>query len=280
MEGRNGQSFGYAVERRTPKPDNNLVVDIWEDYDTMKELSWLLARPTIFPVVASLPMTIKPTASQSPPESKTAVSNVLEVAELFDLILDYIIGHLPQSELSAEVDVAEYDTIVAPSTTLATKSIFSLLQVNRTIYAALVQDRQHLFVRLAWEHGWMLPATPMDWQNWPNGSFHNGESFHSQPGKDWRGYLLKFLRKEDVHVQNRWRMHRMGNQFAKGKGRKNEEGQIIWKWRVGSRGIRTSLKPPEAWDWELTPPEEEKKNEGQEDPQNISIPIPIPIPWQ
>ncbi|KIJ55497.1 hypothetical protein M422DRAFT_24069 [Sphaerobolus stellatus SS14] len=144
---------------------------------------------------------------------------------------------------------------VPPSIDQATRSIFSLLQVNRELYTAIVSDRQDIFLRLAWQHGWMLPATPEDWSNWPNGTFHNGTIFQVEKGQDWRAYFLTFLRKEDAHVRNRWRFHRMAWQFANGRKMivEDEDPQISLEWSVGELGVRTQAAPLKAWSWEERP---------------------------
>ena len=262
MAGRNSQFFGYAIERRTPQKDHPERLEIWYDYSTMEDLRWLLARPTVFPVAAPLSISLPPTFFSSL-KTKSPIMEVFAIPELLDLILDHIINHLSQPNLESELDSSSStnsnSTLIPHSVTNATQTMFSLLQVNRAFYTAIVQDRQHLFIRLAWEHGWMLPATPMDWAQWPNGTFHNGTVFQNLPppaeALDWRGYLLTFLRKENVHVRNRWRMHRMGMQFARGKKKVSGEGEVTWKWKVGQMGVRTELTIVKAWEWELTPEE-------------------------
>lgn len=62
--------------------------------------------------------------------------------------------------------------------------------------------------------------------------------------------LLSFLQKEDVHVKNRWRFHKMAVQFARGRIQINQDNEVLWRWNVGELGIRTSMTPPSPYDWE------------------------------
>ncbi|GJJ15233.1 hypothetical protein Clacol_009509 [Clathrus columnatus] len=49
-------------------------------------------------------------------------------------------------------------------------------------------------------HGWMLPASPKDWDNRSNSDFHNGTSLRLYGAQDdWQAYHLESLRKDDVH---------------------------------------------------------------------------------
>jgi hypothetical protein len=245
MKGRNGQFFGYAVEMRTPSRDNPGGADRWHDVESMGDTKWLLARPTAFPVVLPLAALRMGTAAQ---DNNTACLRALMLPEVLGLILLQLIYPEPQVVLMAELQ-AEGSTI-PPSLMLATQTLFSVLSLNRYFYAA-VMNQQDLFLRLAWQHGWMLPVSPLDWNAWPNGPLINEDNrICCQPDRDWRGYLLTFLRKEDPHVRNRWRFHRMHVQFAKGKMQRQQEGLLSWKWSSGELAVLNPLTPPQPWSWE------------------------------
>ncbi|GJJ15220.1 hypothetical protein Clacol_009496 [Clathrus columnatus] len=155
----------------------------------------------------------------------------------------------PASRLEEELKAED---VFTPSSVIqGTKDIFSLLQVNRDFYTAIVQDRQNIFLRLSWMHGWMLPSTPRDWDNWTNGAFHNGSVLEAKDNQDWRAYLLVFLRKKNVHVKSRWRLHRMVIQFGRGRSEvKDDDGKTYrWRFPVGELAFRADVKPKEVWEF-------------------------------
>jgi len=146
------------------------------------------------------------------------------IPEILGLILLQLIYPGPQDVLVAEL-MADVTIFIPPSLALATRTLFAVLRLNRSVYSA-VMNQLDLFLRLAWQHGWMLPVSLLDWQGWPNGPLVIDDRLCCQPDRDWRGYLLKFLRKADPHVRNRWRFHRMYvTQFARGA-----PGQVPWRW--------------------------------------------------
>jgi hypothetical protein len=245
MKGRNEQFFGYAVDMRTPSKDQPGGADHWHDVESMEDTKWLLARPTAFPVVLPL---VRPRIV-STQDNNTACSRALMIPEILGLILLQLIYPEPQDVLVAETLAG--DSTIPSSLALATRTLFSFLSLNRYFYATIM-DQQDLFLRLAWQHGWMLPVSPLDWKTWPNGPLISDDNrICCQPDRDWRGYLLTFLRKEDPHVRNRWRFHRMHVQFARGKKRRQQEGVLPWKWCSGELAVLNSLTPPQPWFWEI-----------------------------
>ncbi|GJJ15201.1 hypothetical protein Clacol_009477 [Clathrus columnatus] len=255
--------FHYCISQMTLKKGEKSTYDHWEDPNSMRKLQWLLARPTVFPVVSSL----SPSIAFGTSPSMTPRARFME---LFDIIIGCIIEpHIPQTQLTEEletVDCIESETQLASelqsdntftpySIIQSTKTIFALLQVNKSLYTTILRDRQTLFLRLAWMHGWMLPFTPQDWRNWSNGPFHNGTVFKVGHNQDWRTYLLIFLRKGDVYVRNRWRFHRMALQFGRGRS----TAKLCWRSEVGDVRFRPELKPPKSWFWERGEEEEEEE---------------------
>jgi hypothetical protein len=235
MEGRAQQSFEFTLMGETMVDGEPLW---YEDPKSMEDLKWLFARPNVFPKVEPL------TYSGGPPPdmARTACMKMFANPELLNNILAGIV-HVEQSHVAAELE--QSSAWVSPCVVSSTSSIFSLLQVSRFFHRAIVRDRQGLFLRLAHLHGWMLPVSPLEWApaSWPNAS---PIDLALQQPYDWRAYLLAFLRKENPHVRNRWRFHRMQIQFARlGSGTSKR------KWLVGELGHRQSPEPPKAWEWEL-----------------------------
>ncbi|GJJ16084.1 hypothetical protein Clacol_010363 [Clathrus columnatus] len=247
----------------TLKKGGEKTYDLWDDPDSMKELQWLLARPTVFPVVSPL----SPTIALGSSPSQAPCMKVFNVLELFDIIIDYIVGpdipqlaekletfdcivgqDVSQTQLASELQANDSDAFTPSCIIQTTKTIFALLQVNKSLYTTFLRHRQNIFLRIAWMHGWMLPFTPRDWKNWPNGIFHNGSVLKVGHNQDWRTYLLTFLRKEDVHVRNRWRFHKMAVQFGRGQSM----AEFCWRSQVGDVDFRPDVKKaPEPWCWEM-----------------------------
>ncbi|EPQ56534.1 hypothetical protein GLOTRDRAFT_128476 [Gloeophyllum trabeum ATCC 11539] len=211
---------------------------------------WLLARPTVLPIAP--PVVVPQRFISHVPAVSTACLRVLTTPELLDIILDKLVHHHAEEEY-ASLLMADPAYVVLPCLVEATATLFSLIQVSRYFHSSILARRQDLFLRIAWESGWMLPASPGDWDLWPNGALahpSDARRLCGQPGRDWRKYLLAFLRREDLHVRNRWRLHRMHVQFARGKVKMGQAWERPWKWSVGSLGVRTSLVPPERMPWE------------------------------
>lgn len=247
MAERNEQFFGYSIERWTETEDEN-VVNRWQDPDSMEDTKWILSRPTHLPIPSHLD-----TFSPPPPSNHVNSSIWLKIfglSELLDIIFSFIVD-VSESDATTELESSALD-FEPPSVISATQSIFSLLRVNRFFHQAIVRDRQGLFLQIAWNFGWMLPACPADWRSWHSSSKEGPRILSLSLGQtwDWREYLLLFLRKEEPHVRNRWRFHRMTVQFARGKARLATETEAAWKWSVGTLGYRTSLMPLEERSWE------------------------------
>lgn len=245
MDGRNGQDFGYAISRQTPKEDEPDCVDHWDDPDSMEDTVWILSRPNYLPtpaVIESLP-TITVTDSNSTADCM----KVFGVPELLDLILSAIIEGAPY-DVARELkeSAADFDP---PSLISTTQTLLAVCQVNHFFHDAVIGHHQGLFLLLACQYGWMLPSTPADWKEWRDRSGPGLDLRLEQP-LDWRAYLLTFLRKEDRVVKNRWRMHRMTVQYARGRTRLATETSPAWRWSVGALGLPSSVVPPEAWAWE------------------------------
>ncbi|KAJ7668983.1 hypothetical protein B0H17DRAFT_1142259 [Mycena rosella] len=243
MDGRNGQEFGYAVSRQTPRDGEPDCVDRWDDPDSMDDTAWILGRPTCLPTPAAIAAAPAKSESSSPAHCM----QVFGIPELLDLVLSAII-ELPPDAAAAELkeSAAHFDP---PSLVAATRTLLALCQVNRFFHAALTAHRQGLFLLLAAQYGWMLPSTPADWTAWRARAGPALDARLEQP-LDWHAYLLTFLRKEDGAVRNRWRMHRMAVQCARGRARLATETSAGWRWSVGELGLRSGFVPPERWAWE------------------------------
>lgn len=259
-----GQNWEYAIMRMDLASGRR-----WWDPDTMEDVNWLLARPHVFPSLpaldqsaSSLHFSESGSASEVIAEaSQSSAAKVMSISELLNVILDFIIEPSEHSMHVSELKSAER-TIVTPSMLLSLLTIMALLGVNRRIHLTIMRDRQDIYFDFTWRFGRMLPSTPIDWVAWDevNPSLPKPLSPFTPETKDWRAYLLMFLRKGTPHIRNRWRLYCMSNQFARGRARVayNEMNRanhgVDWRWNVGQLGVMTSLSPPDARAWEVTPP--------------------------
>ncbi|KAJ6559811.1 hypothetical protein B0H19DRAFT_1145841 [Mycena capillaripes] len=246
MDGRNGQEFGYAIARQTPREDDPDCVDRWDDPDSMEDTAWILSPPIHLPT----PVAIKASSPTTISDSSSLVDcmKVFGIPELLNLVLSAIV-EVASSDAAAELteNAAQFDP---PSLVSATQTLLALCQVDHFFHDSILRDRQGLFLLLASQYGWMLPSTPTEWKEWRERSGLDSLDLRLEQPLDWRSYLLPFLRKEDRVVRNRWRMHRMSVQFARGRARLATETSPAWRWSVGELGLRSSMSPPEAWAWE------------------------------
>ena len=237
MEGRDSQHFAYALQMHK---DNSVSCDWW--WDT----NWLLARPTVFPRLDPLPELL-PIIPKAPVDWSSAICRVLRIPELLDDILDYIVALPEQDVLAAEIMVSARDGH-SDSLDQLVKTIFNLLQVEKYLYAYILEQRQDLFLRLARHHAWMLPITTFDLQSWKRVN-EPIQFMRRQLTRDWRRYLLTFLRRDDLHVKNRFRMYRMALQCTRGKAATSENE----KWSVGELGYVPGIAEDAVgcvWNWE------------------------------
>ncbi|KAK7062879.1 hypothetical protein VNI00_000376 [Paramarasmius palmivorus] len=239
MTGRPEQFFGYAAKRayeefKGPKPKE---VCTWLDPDSMEDTKWILSSPNRLPK----PQPLAPSTIQPP---DVASKRLFDVPELLNAILEELV-YLPVEVAVEEIKNSTMEVYDPPSAVTAARALLSLAQVDRWFYRAIIRERQGLFLRATHNFGWMLPSTPADWSQWPENL--NPLSFTLSQDIDWRAYLLTFLRKEDVHVRSRWRLHRMAVQFAKGV---DGVWAAKWHWHSGRLGVRPSLEKPEPEEWE------------------------------
>lgn len=176
-----------------------------------------------------------------------SITRVLHITELLDYILDYVVAPPEQTVLAAELRGSARDGH-SESLDGLVKTIFNLLLVDKYFNAYLVEERQDLFLQLASHHAWMLPISSFDVQSWKlnNESIQFGRR---QLTRDWRRYLLTYLRRDNPHVKNRFRMYRMALQCARGKAAQSENR----KWSVGELGYVPGLTEDTtgcAWEWE------------------------------
>jgi hypothetical protein len=272
MHGRKEQFFAYALTRRTERKNDPGVGVLWDDPDTMEECNWLLARPNVFPVVASLPNPLDLTSTTNsvtltPSHLETATIRVLHIPELLDCILLALIEPVSKKTLFFE---RFSDTFVPASVDCATRAVFALFCTSKRFYDHIIICRQDIFLSLAWQHAWMLPCTALDDMEWnksnptitlseltgKSSAKHPSHISVPQSGRDWRTYLLTFLRKNAAnahpHIKNRWRMYRMALQCAKGKKRAALEDVEPCIWNCGDAGHTPVLCGSRRL-WELPP---------------------------
>ncbi|KAJ7041022.1 hypothetical protein C8F04DRAFT_187186 [Mycena alexandri] len=244
MDGRNAQDFGYAITQWTrPREDDPDCVDRWDDPDSMEDTAWILTRPTALPIPPPIAAAAPWTASESSSECIT----IFAIPELLNVVLSFIVEVAPQD---AARELKECATAFDPPSLISvTKTLFALGQANHFFHDALLVHRQGLFLLLASQYGWMLPSTPADWKEWRDRSGLDLDLRLEQPA-DWRAYMLTFMRKEHPAVRNRWRMHRMSVQFARGRTRRVTATEPAWRWSVGSLGLQSSIASPDPWTWE------------------------------
>uniref|UniRef100_A0A0W0FR76 Uncharacterized protein n=1 Tax=Moniliophthora roreri TaxID=221103 RepID=A0A0W0FR76_MONRR len=240
MTGRTGQFFGYAAQRsydelKGPKPAE---VYTWLDPESMEDTKWILADPNILPT----PQTIGPSIVQAP---ETTSRRLFDVPELLNAMLDEIVC-LSTQKADQEIQDSIVEVFDPPSAITAVRTLLSLAQVDRWFYRAIIRERQGYFLRVAQNFGWTLPCTPADWSKWPENLTPISSAISQDI--DWRAYLLTCLRKEDVHVRSRWRLHRMAVQFARGVDGVYDSS---WHWNAGQLGLKPSLEKPEAEEWEI-----------------------------
>ncbi|KAF7305274.1 hypothetical protein HMN09_00778400 [Mycena chlorophos] len=220
MKDRNQQFFGYAIQRQAAgkDADGTTIGIYWEDPDTMEDCVWLLTRPHCLPMPSLPPPTDPPPSSADEPPCM----KVFGISELLQIVLFALL----------DTGNVEDD-----------RALLALCAVNRFFHYELTQTHQIVFLRLVAEYGWMLPCTPTDWVEWGVTTL--------DPRRDWRGFLLACLRKQEPFLRNRERMHRMTRQCANGRKSLPTETTEIWRWSVGR--LRPSmLHPPETWSWEET----------------------------
>ncbi|KAM0263914.1 hypothetical protein ACHAQJ_000949 [Trichoderma viride] len=264
MQERSGQSFEYALERHSPPSERpDLPQGRWVDPNSMEDTKWLLARPTRLPAPKALqPSTVK--------SSAVTCRKVFDTNELFDIILGYIVdiptdvlkNELEQNKQSQNLDQLGnanksgkrriLDIFEAPSAIVAAQTLLSLAQVDRWFHDAIIYKRQTFFLQALRNFGWMLPFTPADWSDnsWAVEILADTSSLR-QDEFDWRHYMLTCVRKDDAHIRNRWRFHKMATQFARGTNRYRSEEHPDWFWNAGNLGFKTSLDKPKPEAWEL-----------------------------
>ncbi|KAF4345640.1 hypothetical protein FBEOM_405 [Fusarium beomiforme] len=236
MKTRTGQVFEY---------------DFWEmeegnasSPETTKELQSLLARPTYLPAPQKLPLLTTEGASLQPRRK------VFEIPELLDNILDHIVD-VPVNVIESELKVS-HEIFEAQSAVTAAKALLSLAQVNRSFYQAVVGNRQDLFLTAIRNFGWMLPFSPADWSDseWPDAVLEDTALMRGS-NIDWRTYMLNCIRKTTPNLRNRWRLHKMAVQFARGSNGHRFEKNSNCVWNAGSLGFKSDLQKSDASGWEV-----------------------------
>ncbi|KAJ4256883.1 hypothetical protein NW762_008979 [Fusarium torreyae] len=234
---RSGQAFEYHFDEVYPGEEDS------PNPETIKEIEWLLARPTYLPA----PQKRKLITMQGP--SSRAGGKVLVIPELLDNILEHIVD-VPANVIESELKES-HQTFEAPSAVTAAKTLLSMAQVNRSFYQA-VSNRQDLFFTAIQNFGWMLPFSSADWADseWPDTVLED-RAISRGSNIDWRGYMLRCVNKPTPHLRNRWRLHKMAVQFARGgNGHRFEKDRTCF-WNAGSLALKPDLQKPEAQGWEV-----------------------------
>eukprot|EP00918_Siedleckia_nematoides_P057609 GHVU01125617.1.p1 GENE.GHVU01125617.1~~GHVU01125617.1.p1 ORF type:complete len:279 (+),score=21.84 GHVU01125617.1:434-1270(+) len=206
----------------------------WWDPKSYEDCNWLFASPCVFPRVPDLP---------PPFEEDSTISSSMSAGQrtFFTIDLLYLILHFAAPYVSPEpVDDPGKEDYSGVSASL--KTVLNMALVNKHVYNAIIQGMQALFFRFVWQFDWMLPDSPKDWKSWNavNDPLPplTGVPMYDIPGrinpdrktlranaKDWRAYLLMYLKKAEPHARNRQRFHRMCIQFAQ-KGRLSCEREV------------------------------------------------------
>jgi hypothetical protein len=156
------------------------------------------------------------------------------------------------------------------------RTLLAMMAVSKQIHNLIMPGRQDLFFRMVWQMGYMLPACPLDWKSWNavNGPLPplTGVPIEAIPGpynrdrkttpsnqKDWRAYMLTYLKLDDRHARGRYRFHRMHIQYARGLDKVLDSGVTLKYWSCGNFGVGTALECPPAYNWE----KEEYLREGR-----------------
>jgi hypothetical protein len=236
MKNRAGQGFEYDFLVMEDDEDSNL--------ERLKELQWLLARPTYLPAPQKLQLSL------GEGRSLQARSKVFEIPEILDNIIDHIVD-VPIDVIESELKES-HGTFEAQSAITAAKTLLSLAQVDRSFYQAVVGNRQDVFLTAIRNFGWILPFTPADWSDsgWPE-SVLNNAALVRESDIDWRAYLLKCMRKETPNICNRWRLYKMAVQFARGRNGHRFEKNSTCIWNSGSLGFKSDLQKPNTKGWEV-----------------------------
>jgi hypothetical protein len=237
MDERCDQGFDYAIEKRDPATQLS-----WYDPDTMDDMNWVLARPTVFPLLLPSPAPFNFSASTSMTSSNAPWAQLFAVPELLDAILEDAVG-ITAEQLADETHGGSSMMENPACLKSATSTLLALAQVNSFFAQAILQERQGLFLRIARLYGWMLPATPAEWVAWPN---PRPLDLRLSTPFDWRAYVLTHLRGDDPHTKSRRRIYGMVTQFV--KGTVDTHGRT---WSVGEPGYRPGFAPPTPWSWEL-----------------------------
>ncbi|KAG8667828.1 hypothetical protein FPOAC2_13029 [Fusarium poae] len=221
--------------------------------ETSHDLAWLLTRPTYLPTPRELQLvtTMDPTPRSG--------HKLFDIPELFGYILDQI-AVVPNAVIESELKPhttkcnqrdGNYVIFEAPSAITAAKTLLSLAQVNRSFYHTIMGSRQDLFLQAMRNFGWMLPFTPADWidSEWPDAVL-NGNAISLASKYDWRAYMLSCLRRGSPSLRNRWRLHKVAVQFARGQEYRSAEGRQSY-WKAGTLASKPDLEKSEAKGWEV-----------------------------
>jgi hypothetical protein len=246
MDQRYGQFFEYAISTL-----DTSTGQFWDDPESMSDMQWALARPTVFPL-------LRPTSSfgvmkRTPPAS-SSLARLITIPELLNAIIERVV-EITDQELADRV--LNHPSIHdATCLKLVTCTLLALSQVSSFFAMAILQECQGLFLRLARLYGWMLPVTPAEWASWPNA---RPLDLRLSTPFDWRAYVVTHLREEDPHARSRRRIYGMVTQFV--KGTVDNDGRT---WNVGKPNYRPDFEPPEPWGWEFADDELNDVDEVEE----------------
>ncbi|KAI0272750.1 hypothetical protein BC834DRAFT_966720 [Gloeopeniophorella convolvens] len=187
----NGYSFDYARLYEWHDENRDYHHSFWTY--SMKECTWLLAHPSVFPKLELASPSQMHFHSQPSQTQPSALFRVLSISELFSHIISFLRQHPPHHP---------------------PKHAFHVHNLLRTCQGLhnLLGDQQGIHFGLVRESGWMLPTTPADWAGWKA----IGNPTPIQVGQlDWRAYLETFSWYEETGTtHNRWRLERWLHSLA------------------------------------------------------------------
>jgi hypothetical protein len=257
---RNGQDFMFTL------PLNSKRGNVWWSPEySYQQLNWIFASPSIFPRVPDLPALLDEISAPISSPYQSTCRRVLYTPDLLFTVLDWVAPYIPQEIITEEM-THSLDRDYCPPIVDSIKTILSMVLVNKRFHNWIIQSRQDLFFRIIWQMGFMLPACPLDWKSWNAvndflppltgvpievipWSHNRSRITTTSNAKDWRAYMFLFLRREDRHMQSRYRLHRLHVQHARGLF--DERDGIKHKyWSCGALGVGTALECPKLYEWE------------------------------
>ncbi|PTD01250.1 hypothetical protein FCULG_00012673, partial [Fusarium culmorum] len=118
--------------------------------------------------------------------------------------------------------------------------------------SCLVGNRQDLFLSAVRNFGLMLLFTLADWadNDWSEVLLKDASLFGGSK-IDWWAYMLDYIGKTNPHIHNRWRLHKMAVQLARGRNGHRFEKKSTCAWNAGSLRFKPDSQKLDAKGWEV-----------------------------